>query len=194
MFYATGTNDKALLNSTWEMSANEVERANHTEFMVTSESLICSAISYLGGYETVQKRIECPEDEIYLFGTKADVMYMFFDNKLFRYELSIPVFGYPEVSKILKHMETRFGAKYSENVAVNTGNEYAQNYKREWHTKKEKANFNLYFPRDSKFEDNDYVFESNKAMDSARVFISVVYLPMMKKIEKAVEKEESSYF
>src|SRR3990167_8511546 len=111
LFYATGTRDKAFLKSTWEMSKKEVERANQTELKSTS-SLHCGLVNW----EKRTNKVSCYKTDIHLFGQSTEVTYYFFDNKFYEYDLTIPVSGYPDVSRILENLEKRFGNGYIENT------------------------------------------------------------------------------
>lgn len=192
LFYATGTNDKAFMNSTWEMSVNEVERANNAEFIGVN-TLLC--LFGVREFDSIEHRIMCyQDDDVYLFGNKSEVTYFFFDNRLFEYDLIIPVYGYSDVSKLLEQLENRLGKEYSQDIGVNPHYEYAQNYEREWNTDKEKVEFNLFFPSKNQLQDEYYSFEDTEETASPRVHLRVIYLPMVKKIEEEIEIEESSYF
>ena len=192
LFYATGTNEKAFINSTWEMSVDEVVRANNAE-LIKGGALTC--LLGIIEFDSIEHRILCYEDDdASLFGNKAEVIYFFFDNRLFEFNLSIPVYGYADVSKLLKQLEHRFGEGYSQDAGVNPSYEHAQNYEREWTTDKEKVKFNLFFPSKNQLQDEDYSFEGTEVSGSPRVFLNVIYLPMVKKIEDENEIEESSYF
>jgi len=63
LFYATGTSDKALLNSTWGTSPNDIQRANKTELQNTGgsyeESILGCAFMRLNkqGKEMIMKNL-----------------------------------------------------------------------------------------------------------------------------------------
>ncbi len=111
LFYATGTQYKAFLNSTWEMSEKEIERANDT--YLRSEP----ARFDFSGFDTIDGKINPPgtyveynpfildlhlpkvlnmsrykkriQNDITIFGYNSRVRYYFFDDKLFEYTLII---------------------------------------------------------------------------------------------------------
>ena len=192
LLYATGTKDKAFKDSTWEMSVNEVERASDKQ-LIEAKGFSCYFASI--EFESVKQRVLCyQDDDVYLFGTKGEVVYVFFDNRLFKYELSIPVYGYSDVSKLLEQLEQRFGEEFSQEINPNPYKEHTQNYIREWSTEKQKVKFNLNLPSKHQLQDKDYEFEGKENSDSARVYLEVTYLPMLRKIQDEIEVEESSYF
>jgi len=99
LIHATGTNDKAFLNSTWRMSVKEVERANETNLVFGGKAIyggIDLFVNCIFG-DTLEEKLpknniySCYKDRVYIFGKLSGVTYNFFDNEFYEYYVSTPV-------------------------------------------------------------------------------------------------------
>ena len=84
-FYATGNNKKAILNSTWNMTFQEIERVNKCKLKEQYTFVMFEqGINTLLNTDRIKyKKI----DALNLWGYNAELTYEFFDNRLFRYTL-----------------------------------------------------------------------------------------------------------
>jgi len=88
--YSTGTSEKAFLNSTWKMSAQEIERANRTQLGLIDNPLW----EELGAPAVLDKKRykELSQKDVFLWGYPAKVTYEFFDDKLSGYYIGVTVY------------------------------------------------------------------------------------------------------
>ena len=92
--YKTGIEKKAILNSTWNMSSKEIERANNVKLRDNNMILFFEPV-----LEMIldHSRISSKKGEaINLWSYSAELTYDFFDDRLFRYTLMGQA-GYPDV-------------------------------------------------------------------------------------------------
>lgn len=132
LIYSTGTKHKAFLNSTWEMSPREIERANSTK-------LSSSKLPLLFGPELIaQNRFkELSHDNVSLWGSRVKIGYTFFDNMLYKYYVSLDVVDLDESQKeILATLRKMFGeGRKGKKVRKDTM------YCFEWDTKKQSLSY-----------------------------------------------------
>jgi hypothetical protein len=146
--YSTGTTEKAFLNSTWKMSAQEIERANgmelgppdHPEWEVIGAPSVLDKKRY---NELVQK-------DISLWGYPAKVTYEFFDNKLSGYYLGVTVYDpdktFQEIYGTLKQQfgEGKVDPKPSDNLIQSIDWDTNNQRVSLWITKKDEKENNYY--------------------------------------------------
>jgi hypothetical protein len=106
-FYATGTKDKAFLDSTWKMSYKEVERANNTILGMYEDPFVALGEPAI----TNPKRFtEYIQYNLFLWGFPAEVHYTFFDNMLYEYYITLAVYDVEMPYKeILQTLQSQFG-------------------------------------------------------------------------------------
>ena len=171
LFYSTGINEKAFLNSQWLMSPNEIKRAN-------SASLTAPEIEIFWGDPDVINRERYSafvQKNLNLWGYGAEVEYLFFDNKLYEYYISINVY---EIKKIRKEILVALQEKYGEQVkvkkmSVHLIDEY------DWNTENRKIRF--------------WIGKSNKKK-RYHIGVRTTYLPFYKKLEEIADSEKKNYF
>jgi len=201
--YSTGTNDKSLFNSTWGMSPNEVKRANNSNIEYSSSDhrddlFVCIPPDDISRYKPhPNEHFSCYIDEVYLFGSLSEVWYLFFKDKFYKYEISIPVYGYSDVEEILQNLKERFGADYIETLQSGGNGEGGKRLIYKWNMKKQKIEL-LVIPSDEenpfkKFaekEENPF----SKFIKKYELHITAIYLPIFNGIDKELKEQESSYF
>jgi hypothetical protein len=171
-FYETGTDKKAILNSTWNMSQKEVERANNTNL---KEGFTLAFLEKgLNGLLSSQ-RITSQEstETINLWTEDATISYEFFDDRLFRYWL---------VGKTLnKHF---FDSTAIRNLELSYG--------------KIKRDTTLYggsFFKDSvSVKYSQFDIETKEKRQEHRFVIEVTYSPIFNEIIRTANKEQNSIF
>ena len=107
--YATGTKDKAFLNSTWKMSPHEVERANHATLTFAPPA----PWDIVGGWPSVIDKTrykELVQSNVVLWGYDVKVSYYFFDNWLHAYSVSFSVYDSDtSFEEVRKTLDSQFG-------------------------------------------------------------------------------------
>lgn len=115
LFYSTGTSEKAFLDSTWEMSPREIERANNT--VLKPPRFDFRGISYADDpYPRVinMKRYKSlVQNGLDLWSHSANVNYGFFDDKLFTYVVEISVYR-DQVNQLNKIIISKISEKYGQ--------------------------------------------------------------------------------
>src|SRR6266446_6724451 len=115
LFFATGTKEKAFLNTTWRMSPKEVERATGLTLleMTDDERKMNHLLRDLYGPHIMNKNRfrELKQKNLSLWGMDAEVEYSFFDNQLYRcFILMKSGSALKDLHKtILTALEVRFG-------------------------------------------------------------------------------------
>jgi 1,4-alpha-glucan branching enzyme len=196
--YATGSNDKAFLNSTWKMSKNEVERANETilEYGASDDIEIESVFSCINSKSRVEGNLKkntfsCYTDKVYLYRKVSDVRYYFFSNMLYEYNVTIPVYGYYDFTIILNNLKESFGNQCTENFSTNESSSDVQYYTCDWNTPKEKVSLSLTFPKNN-FKQDTYYFQDKDQSSTVSIFVQ--NLQIYKTIVETIKKERSSNF
>jgi len=115
LIYATGTNEKAFLNSTWKMSPKEIERANKTN--------LSNSYNENSVFESIRISFDFPQilnmnryshyiqkDVLLWEGYGVYVNYYFFDNMLFEYNIKLENYPFKQIpSDIILTLRSRFG-------------------------------------------------------------------------------------
>ena len=172
LLYATGTNDKAFLNSRWKMSPKEVERANNTFLAETADPFFLLFVPKI----TNKKRFkEFVQEDVSLWGEKVKVEYSFFDNILYEYYVSLTA---NDVEETHKKIFQSLSAKLEGSKEIKNKREDLI-YDLEWESDKQKVS---------------YWMGKNKEKDSYYVGIRAVYQPFYRQIEELAKKEEQEYF
>jgi len=115
LIYATGTNEKAFLNSTWKMSPKEIERANKTNLLhnLKSDHYILSLISILDFPKILNgdRYSAWIQKNVLLWGeTNVVVIYYFFDNMLLKYDIKLEDYYFEQIpSDIILTLRSTFG-------------------------------------------------------------------------------------
>ena len=171
LIYATGTNEKAFLNSTWLMSPNEIRRANNAYLEKPEWELFFTEPDVVNPnrYSSFKQK------DIELWGHSTEVEYSFFDKKLFQYYIGMKSYDADKDEKeVLAILNYRFGSQLKiEKKSKHLLKEY------EWGYKNQSIRF--WISKDSK--DKNYHFG-----------ITVKYLPYYNEIKKISEAEKKNYF
>ena len=104
LFYATGTKSKAFINSTWEMSPQEIERSNKIKLQPVKYDLLPISPLYEDDYPAVfnSKRYKTLfNEDLKLWGFPARIEYAFFDNKLFEYTIIIKTYDHQKINNLI---------------------------------------------------------------------------------------------
>lgn len=191
LFYATGTQYKAFLNSTWEMSEKEIARANNTYLNSEPTRLDFSGFNTIDGkknppgtyidYNPFKFDFQLPkvlnmsrykkgiQNDITIFGYNSRVRYYFFDDKLFEYTLIIHGL---DADKLHKDIYSSISEKFGEGRVQKKENFQIQSVS--WETMILKVDYWL----------ND--------INSGKVRFS--YKPMINKIKQIKLNEEKNLF
>jgi len=122
------------------MSVKEVERANETNLVFGGNAIyggIDLAINCIFG-DILEEKLpknniySCYKDRVYIFGKLSGVIYYFFDNEFYEYNVTTPVSDYSDAEKILKALKQRFGEQYSETISNDLQNKDIQHYTVKW--------------------------------------------------------------
>ncbi len=176
LFYSTGTDIKAFLNSTWEMSPNEINRVNETTLQKPNTSFIRFLPD--AGIPHILKRDRyhtLEQIDINIWGNSAKVEYGFFDNKLFQYSLSVTAYSddYNKISNnIINQLENKYGK----------GKSIKHKYflvKLEWITDILKIEYWIY---------------KNDKENKYSINVQYEYIPMLNKIGEISEREIEKIF
>lgn len=170
-FYKTGTDKKAILNSTWNMSAKEVERANKTKlddeytFVLFDDEL-----NKLLDPDRITAKIN---KTMNLWAHTSELTYDFFDDRLFRYRLIGQVDEPAKFDSIVKH-----------NL-----------YERYGDIKRNNDKFGGTFLKDSVFvKYSQFDVDGKNNTLEHRFLIEVTYQPLFIEISKVARAEQSSIF
>lgn len=110
LIYANGTNHKAFLNATWEMSAKEVERANHcnlVEETIPPLDLIVGELSTLFDKERIVRK---ESNSVLIWDGRREIFYDFFDDRLFRVRIHGNVWNKERIdNSITSTLEAKYG-------------------------------------------------------------------------------------
>lgn len=170
--YATGTNDKAFLNSRWKMSPKEIERANSTVLSETTDSF---SLLFVPKISDKKRFKEFTQEGLSLWGEEVKVQYSFFDNILYEYYISLNTHNLEETHKeILETLRTKFGT--SKEIKEKREDVI---YLFEWESDKQKIS---------------YWIVKNKEKNNYHVGIRTVYQPFYRQIEELAKKEKQEYF
>ncbi len=170
--YSTGTSDKAVLNTTWKMSQQEIERANKTTLSAPDIDL-----SGLGAPEVInQNRFrELVQKNVFLWGHISEIKYSFFDNKFYEYYISLTAYEQEHPYKeILETLRSQFG----------TGKE----------VEKKRADIIHSFEWDTEKQSISYWIMSNEDKKTYHVGMRAVYKPFYRQIEEIAHSEKKNVF
>lgn len=114
LFFASGTQLKAFINTTWEMSPKEVVRANSVTLIPAKSGLFDLLVGYPKVIRMERYKLFDQKERIALWGYETKVQYALFDDKLFGYQLDLHGFSSPEINEEIKLALTeRYGKGYS---------------------------------------------------------------------------------
>lgn len=167
-YYKT-SKERALLNVSWRMSPDEVEQSNHTKLLdfELKNYLFIPHVADQNRFKFFSQK------NILLFENNADIDYVFFDNQLYRYDISFSEITINAASEIFRLLIAKYG----------NGKELPQRVvteiqRHEWETDRLDVIFLLIKKTDKTFE----------------LGISIIYLPLAKEIEEIAQKEKENYF
>jgi len=198
LIYATGSNEKAFLNSTWKMSPKEIERANKT-------SLIPDNRTNVSAHDFVDdERYKYKVSKANLWGRDAKIYYLFFDNKLYEYEIRIEKYYITKLPDVIVgSLRDRFGtedeAKLCNTISCLLLPEYQKKEDIIIDIKGKDLIISRYEPMNIiyNWETEDlHVYLWFLYEDETHYYVSldVKYLPYINQIKKMSEKEKESYF
>jgi hypothetical protein len=172
LIYASGTSEKAFLNTTWKMSPNEIARANNTR-LTQSTSLFVDLLAI--DVANKKRFTEFFQENISLWGHSARVNYLFFDNQLLQYYISLQNIN-PNWTHttIFETLESRFGGG---KVEEKKGNDLIHFFS--WDTDKQHV---------------EYWMGRDKGTRSYYVGITASYKPFFSEIRKLIKEEQKKYF
>ncbi|MFP5081278.1 hypothetical protein [Pedobacter sp. JCM 36344] len=167
--HKTGYNKKAILNSTWNMSSKEVERANKLKL---KKGL--TFVFFEPGLNKLlnEKRITAKKiDDFNLWTFTSELTYDFFDDRLFRYsfigELAEPN-SFDSIA--VNNLKNRYGKM------IKDTNQFGGNFLKD-SVSVEYSQFNI---------------ENSKNETEHRFLIKVTYLPIFNEIVRESENEQNS--
>jgi hypothetical protein len=171
--FATGTSDKAFLNTTWKMSPHEVERANHA--VLTPNEDLWVAVDAPSVMDPKRYK-ELLQKDIMLWGHSAQISYSFFDNKLFEYYVSLTIYDTDKsIPEIRATLEQQFGKgkvdiDKSANLVVNLT----------WNTSKQKI----------------ALWSGKNDGENAGYYLGIrsTFKPSTQEIDSVIKAEKKSYF
>jgi hypothetical protein len=219
-FYATGTNEKAFLNSTWKMSPKEVQRANKGFLNKKVDDI------YLGlkpELIDIKRFTAYEQDDISLWGLNVNVEYFFFDNMLYAYRITDDSIHYSNIPEILKTLRVKFGNELKgklrkkgrfqdmldafdqgtqTNIKESNKEEINEPNETDFTSGNIQAVFNSeFYPKEIDFEwdtdnQNIYYFQwrSIDSKFSYRLNINARYKPIIELIDKISKSEKEKYF
>jgi hypothetical protein len=171
--YATGTNDKAFLNTTWKMSPQEIERANKTTL---SDAPQWHLDPFTTPEVTNKNRFKIlTQKDVFLFGHTSEVEFTFFDNMLYEYEISLTAYDLEKPHKeILETLRKQFGEGKEErekrsDIIYSSG----------WDTEKQTVS---------------YWMGNNEGEKTFFVHVRAQYKPFFRQIEDVSKNEKKTYF
>jgi hypothetical protein len=173
--YAKGSDQKAILNSTWQMSVKEVERVNNcelTEDAVPSPDEVLGDLKYIIDYRRLLSKKGC---DINIWGNDREVIYDFFDDQLFRIRIFDNVFNRREEDSIIvSNLKEKFGT-FNKSKDDNFGGTFSN------------SSVNVEYRQFSYTSDGE-----NKTVD--RLIISLTYKPLYEQIKMISEKDQKNIF
>ena len=171
-FYATGTNEKAFLNSTWKMSQKEVEKANGAELFAPKNQFTCLPP---GDFTNPLRFKALSSEQVSLWGLNAEVTYCFFDDILYSYEISISEIKDDKLQeKITETLKNRF----CEGEAISPKSA-AMRLRHLWNLSNQMIEYAIIESDDKRFHN---------------IFIKAQHKPLNEFIQQAARKERESYF
>ncbi|MBI1803523.1 MAG: hypothetical protein HY033_12840 [Ignavibacteriae bacterium] len=186
-FYATGTSEKAFLNSTWEMSQQEVERANGK--LLTNPQY---DLSGLGKPETIDfERYKMKSmSDMRLWGIFCKVDYEFFDDKLFEYTIYFTDVHNREYldSIITSNISKKYGSSESMQGSRHL-------IERHWNAEKVSIKYWLYeINSDHESESVPPPSPGSDLEKSYSAGIRITYKPMIEQTKALVDEEQKKIF
>jgi len=167
------SSEKAILNATWGMSPNEVEKANNA---VLSRHELHNIFILVTPDVSEKNRFKfLVQKNRFLFGREAEISYDFFDNKLYRYVVSLNINNKGKAeNNILGVIRSKHGDGQK---TKKTSDDELCSYK--WITKKQIVSYSLY---------------KNKKNEGYKVIIRAIFIPLDKEIKEIAKDEKASYF
>ena len=138
LFYATGTNKKAFINATWEMSPNEVRRANNTNLVPAKYRVLKNLLYRIGPDDAGEiERYELMESEEHSvqWGFETKVQYVFFDDRLFEYTVFLNGYDSNKMNNVITSALTE---KYGNGVTEDDKNYL---HSMQWETRSERVDY-----------------------------------------------------
>jgi hypothetical protein len=173
--YAKGSDQKAVLNSTWQMSIREVERANDcklTEDAVPSPDEVLCGLKYIIDHKRFVSKKGC---DLNIWGNDREVIYDFFDDQLFNIRILDNVFNKQEEDSIIvSNLKEKFG-NFNKSKDDNFGGTFSTTY------------VNVAYQ-----QFNYTSADANKTVD--RLIITLTYKPLYEQIKATSENEQKNIF
>jgi len=167
--YATGTSEKAFLNATWKMSPQEIERADNAILLPYTDHF-----TKFGPQVLDTKRLtEFKRSDLMLWGQPAEVMYSFFDDRLYDYYISLKTYDTVQpLQEAIESLTHQFGQP------KDTTTEWQAKYF-EWHTERQDVSCWL----------------NQKDPDgSSHIGVRASHKPFQHEINEIVAAEKKKYF
>jgi len=180
IFYSSGSHKKAFINATWEMSPNEVHRANKINLNPAQINLFnlpdkdkfeYPSVIIMERYKLLEQK-----EHITLWGFETKVEYAFFDEKLFEYTVFLE--GYNS-DKMHENIISALTEKYGKGILADDKN-YLHSMR--WETD---------------FERVSYWMLEKEDLGTVKLFlvgVKIIYKPMLKKISEVSQKEHKKLF
>ena len=168
-WFATGTRNKAILNTTWKMSPQEISRVNKT-YLVKSDRLILFAPDVVD-----QKRIKkLVQKDVFLWGHRTEIVYVFFDEMLYEYYIGITLYDKDiYIDDIMKALKTKYGKPQDRN-------KHSDN-----------CLYSFDFKSRNQLISTWLIENDNKTFHAG---IRANYLPFKNEVEHIIQEEKSNYF
>ena len=174
LIYAKGSDQKAILNSTWQMSIKEVERANNcklTERAVPSPDQFFGELKYIIDQGRFISKKGCV---LNIWGNDREVIYDFFDDQLFRIWIVDEVFNKQEEDSIIvSNLSGKFGS-FNKSKDDQYGGTFTTTY------------VNVDYLQFS------YTSEDYKTVD--RLIITLTYIPLYEQIITISKNDQKNIF
>jgi len=185
LIYATGTNEKALKNSTWKMSLKEVKRVNECRLEHKRKP---KKFDYQG------RQKEFVQDNAFFWGYNCDIKYFFFDNMLYKYKVKIvlPKISTPEQLEKDKFEIKKLKMDILQALREKFGNEVKKSNEKNilhnsWNYKNQIVN--------CKFTDlKEEEWGDNRTYNCTYFEIEGIYQPIYKQMEEIMQKDKSNSF
>lgn len=175
LFYSSGTNKQAFLNSTWEMSPPEIQRANDTN-LIYPETDWLREFPIFSHYPKILNP-NCYktliQNNLNIWGYDCNVNYYFFDERLFSYSLEFEI-GRAALNKTTNKITSLISNKHGDYIEKHQ-DQYLKHFI--WKT-----------------EDMTVEFKAFDSKNDLTIWITYEYLPMLQKINEISEKEENQLF
>ncbi|MFC1885363.1 hypothetical protein ACFL2O_11395 [Thermodesulfobacteriota bacterium] len=169
LFYATGTSDKAFLNSTWKMSPQEIERANDTSLKPGLPPLFTPEIAEIERFKTLS------QINLHLFGYPAKVAYTFFDNMLYEYYIILHT---SDLEKPHKEILATLTKQFGETKKID----------------KKRSDIIFSFLWDTEKQSISYWLGKSEGTEKYFTVIRAIYKPYYKQIKEFAKNEKERYF